>query len=579
MQRRRAVLRNAMVAASVGLVGCSGGDGGEGTGTGTLSESTFTDPCENVGNLSPKSDKTDLGVDNTNVEYFVHPDGSTDDVRYTRTGTTDDATIVYPLGGQLRSATAEFHWHQGEGGDIRLEASSDGGGTWTPVETSREEYGTVSGSWHHDEVSGEFSEGVDRCRFVLTAGNQPWSGQLGHVEISWLSDGSTASPFATPEPTPTPTPVPSMTPVDGSVEDVVFDHPVVRDGAGFAVDGEPAYFSGGNHPQVSRYDGGVSADALLSSWTDLVSGLNVMRVPAFGEGEDNYLQPAPGLFNEQAFKLLDRVVYQFGRHGVRLVMPLANYWDWRGGIPQYLDWIGADEKAAFYTDDQAIEWFHGFIEELLERDNTITGVKYKDDPTIMLWELANEPRVGTADYADYKSWVRSTAEFIKSIDDTHLVSTGMEGFYGPDGPVGHDPTRYVETHELDAIDACSYHLYPNAWGLSKDESVEWIENHTAKAHEEVGKPAYCGEFGWEVDRTDDTDDSTEIQERNAMFERWYQAFVEHETDAAMVWDLRADSEYEWTHTWNGHAIYPRDESTVELLDEYTRQILGLEAER
>jgi mannan endo-1,4-beta-mannosidase len=299
-----------------------------------------------------------------------------------------------------------------------------------------------------------------------------------------------------------------------------------------------------------------------------------MRVPAFGEGQANYLQPEPGEFNERAFRLLDRVCYQFGRLGVRLVMPLANYWDWRGGIPQYVEWSdSAESKADFYTDEQCQEWYRNFVRKVLQRENTVTGVQYRDDPTVMLWELANEPRVGSASYADYRQWTKETAEFIKSIDDTHLVTTGMEGFY-QGGPVGHDDSRYVETHQLEAIDACSFHLYPEAWNISVEQGTGWIREHTRMATEDVGKPGFLGEFGMEVDRLGSESD-TQLQARNEAYEQWYGAMVEAETDGAMVWDLRTEAEYSSTSSWNLHAIYPRDETTVSILDRYSGELTGL----
>jgi mannan endo-1,4-beta-mannosidase len=65
---------------------------------------------------------------------------------------------------------------------------------------------------------------------------------------------------------------------------------------------------------------------------------------------------------------------------------------------------------------------------IITRTNTITGKKYKDDPVIMSWELANEPRpMRPAANEDYLKWISSTAAFIKSLDKNHLVTTGHEG--------------------------------------------------------------------------------------------------------------------------------------------------------
>src|SRR5437868_3805487 len=68
--------------------------------------------------------------------------------------------------------------------------------------------------------------------------------------------------------------------------------------------------------------------------------------------------------------------------------------------------------------------------------NSVTGRLYRDDPAIMAWQLANEPRPGGSDAAGkahmraYLAWIGSTARLIKTLDPNHLVSTGSEGTMG-----------------------------------------------------------------------------------------------------------------------------------------------------
>ncbi len=46
----------------------------------------------------------------------------------------------------------------------------------------------------------------------------------------------------------------------------------------------------------------------------------------------------------------------------------------------------------FYGDPLMQKWFRGYLEALTKRVNALTGVPYSRDPTILGWELANEPR-------------------------------------------------------------------------------------------------------------------------------------------------------------------------------------------
>lgn len=47
----------------------------------------------------------------------------------------------------------------------------------------------------------------------------------------------------------------------------------------------------------------------------------------------------------------------------------------------------------FYQDPKCFDAFVAYITALLNRRNTLSGVLYKDDPTIFAWSVANEPRV------------------------------------------------------------------------------------------------------------------------------------------------------------------------------------------
>ncbi len=61
-----------------------------------------------------------------------------------------------------------------------------------------------------------------------------------------------------------------------------------------------------------------------------------------------------GEFNEEAFKVLDRVLAEANRIGVRIIIPFVDNWKWMGGRPQYAAFRGknADE---FYYDKQIKE--------------------------------------------------------------------------------------------------------------------------------------------------------------------------------------------------------------------------------
>lgn len=124
----------------------------------------------------------------------------------------------------------------------------------------------------------------------------------------------------------------------------------------------------------------------------------------------------PGDFNEDAFRAMDRMLAAAGRAGVRVIVPLVDNWKWQGGAPQYAGFRGKPPEA-FWTDPEVIADFKQTINFLLTRRNTVTGLKYCDDPAIFGWETGNELDSPPA-------WTREIAATIKSLDQHHLVIDG-----------------------------------------------------------------------------------------------------------------------------------------------------------
>lgn len=203
---------------------------------------------------------------------------------------------------------------------------------------------------------------------------------------------------------------------------------------------------------------------------------------------------------EDGLEKLDYVIAEAADRGIRLVIPFTNNWNAFGGMDQYVRWgqtagLGTDTHVDFYTDPTIRGWFQSWISTLLNRVNTITGVAYKDDPTIMAWELANEPRCtsagaypnGDCDVDTITTWADEMSTYVKSIDTNHLLTAGDEGFFCRDESdwtlaakygasefgegFGEDCADGVDTIALASlpnIDMMSFHLYPDHWKTSTE---------------------------------------------------------------------------------------------------------------
>jgi len=184
----------------------------------------------------------------------------------------------------------------------------------------------------------------------------------------------------------------------------------------------------------------------------------------------------PGEFVEEAFVVNDLMLQIANETGIRIIFSLLNNWKWMGGAPQYAEFRGKTFDD-FWVDKQLIADFKKTIEFTLKRTNTLTGVKYKDDKSILCWETGNELN------SPY-SWVKEIASYIKSLDENHLL---MDGYYAIDG------YRKVHKESIDDsnIDILSSHHY---------EQDPYTQINHIKGNLEIiqgKKPYVLGELGFE----------------------------------------------------------------------------------
>ena len=337
------------------------------------------------------------------------------------------------------------------------------------------------------------------------------------------------------------------------------DNFVRRTGASLHINREPFRFAGSNNYYL-MYKSPFMVDDVLE--TAASQNFTVMRTWGFldignqdGSGSTHGIQEgiyfhywdgAGPAYNDgpDGLEKLDYVIYKAGQEGIKLVIPLTNNWSAFGGMDQYVRWIDGTYHDEFYTHPQLRSYYKDWVEHLLTRTNIYTGVQYKDDPAIMTWELANEPRCkGSGLYPPSPDcttetlveWADEMSTFIKSIDQNHLVSVGDEGFYCD--PLATDWTQNcgegVDTLALSAlpnIDVMSFHLYPDHWLKDAAWGTAWIEQHLADARQ-LNKPVMLGEFGL-LDKSI----------RNPVYFEWTNTFMKNGGTGALYWILSGEQD-------------------------------------
>jgi mannan endo-1,4-beta-mannosidase len=309
-----------------------------------------------------------------------------------------------------------------------------------------------------------------------------------------------------------------------------YDYVTVDNGI-FRLAGEPYYFIGANYwfGAILGTEGLYGNRSRLLHELDQMNsvGITNLRVMVGPEGPDNEpfrvtpaLQAAPGEYSDEMLDGLDFLLAEMGKRKMHAILFLNNAWDWSGGFSQYLSWNGYGPvpnpnvppntwpqfmsfSGRFNSCEPCISQFEDFIRFIVGRTNRYTGIKYSDDPAIMTWEIANEPRAfSDENIPAFEAMISRIAALLQELDENHLVTTGTEGRHGCEQKM----ELFERIHANSDIDYLVMHIWPKNWGwldikdisgslaTSVEKTNQYINDHLEVAVR-LKKPVVLEEFG------------------------------------------------------------------------------------
>ena len=307
----------------------------------------------------------------------------------------------------------------------------------------------------------------------------------------------------------------------------------VNDKGQFIRDGKPYYYVGTNfwYGAILGSEGEGGNRERLHKELDFLKniGINNLRVLVGADGESGVktrvepsLQVAPGVYNDTILAGLDYFMNELRKRDMTAVLYLNNSWEWSGGYSMYLQWSGHGKAVVpavdgwpaymeyvkqFHQSDSAKALFANYVRNIVTRTNRYNQIKYVDDPTLMSWQIGNEPRAFSDENKEpFAQWMADVASLIKSLAPNHMVSSGNEGLWGCEN----DITLFEKIHADANIDYLNIHVWPYNWGWVKADSLmellpqakentkKYIDEHMVVA-KKYCKPVVLEEFGFPRD--------------------------------------------------------------------------------
>lgn len=297
-------------------------------------------------------------------------------------------------------------------------------------------------------------------------------------------------------------------------------------------------------------------------------GMSTARTWAHSISEQYPFQIAPGKYDPAGLEGLDYVLASAAAHNMTMILSFIDNWKYYNGVDQFIDWsetapartqpyprdesgdtdtsLWTDEQKKyevvrhrlFFTDPGTKQLYKDHVKFILNRKNSVNGRIYKEDPTVLSWNLINEPRCETwiaaneGCHEDMDNWYQEMAEFVRTEDPNHLVSSGSEGFWGPSDPsrVSQNPQDWAVQTGQDFLknnkhmDFAVTHAWPDNWEIPNAQQGEflgkWLDTHLDGA-KTIGKPLLFEEFGKKLE---DPENAGDIQElRDPVYQATYRS--------------------------------------------------------
>jgi mannan endo-1,4-beta-mannosidase len=274
---------------------------------------------------------------------------------------------------------------------------------------------------------------------------------------------------------------------------------VTRSGRQLRLNGKPFRFTGLNIYNANSVDncwytlGEVNPDvghAFHRSLERIGKGNEVIRAWFF--------QNLATTDGERDWSAFDNTLEVARQHGVKVVATLGNQWGQCEGWGQYPDgyktesWYTSEYRGHAGSAPGTPATYRGWVAEVVAR--------YKNDPTILAWQLMNEAEDKTAydgqcsDTAPQalRGFAADMGSLVKQIDPNHLLSLGTIGT----GQCGATDGDYKTLHSVPEIDLCEYHDYQS--GAMPGDEWNGLATRLSQCNA-LGKPLFVGEVGIRTD--------------------------------------------------------------------------------